>query len=769
MALYTSRLSVFLAATGLPVALLVPQAPVEGQSRPPPPQAVETARDILPLAPNLLLPTEAALPRKLQAVEDYVRARSWGEAVELLQGLLDVPEDVFVPVKRAGPGGQPSIRPASIRAEASRLLKVLPRPGLTVYEFTYGPRARDLLAAAKDDPVRLAEIARRFLHTQAGAEAAARLGTLHLDRGRCALAAGCFERALESAASESADPLLLFQAALAYQRSGNLARAEQYGRRLADEAPDGLRIGDHDISRDDLARAWRSPVAGSAGPQSGDWPLFGGDAGRSAVAREVSLAREPLWQTATLEDGPALVWVEDALRQQAGASPPALPAFFPIAVHGQVISRTGRGLAARDLATGDLLWESVSELGLETLTRDPATHAHVASWAANYLSGSPQALLENSVLGSFSSDGERVYAVEDLPFPPYPPSYALFVARHGQGWNLPGAPEMTAAVFHNRLLALDLVSGKVLWEVGGSGAEGRFLQNGLFLGPPLPVDGCLYVPFEKNSTLHLLSLRPADGKLLGHPRLAILKTRIVLDGGRRLHALHLAFADGLIVCPTGAGGVVAFDIVADRLAWARAYREEPRPALPEDLGLMRGRGRWLRPSYPQSPPNLTSEWKKSAPVIHDGKVFIASPDANDLRCLNLGDGSLLWTVGRSDSGLAGDLFLAGACEGKVLVVGQKGVVALDAATGKRLWTCETQTPLGRGAVAGSHYLLPVRGGDGKPSVLLSIDLETGSVVERAVLPAGAALGNLVIARGAVLAQSATGLAAYGCRPGNKQP
>src|SRR5262249_36693554 len=225
------------------------------------------------------------------------------------------------------------------------------------------------------------------------------------------------------------------------------------------------------------------------------------------------------------------------------------------------------------------------------------------------------------------------------------------------------------------------------------GPRSALRRDCYFLGPPLPLGGKLYAAVQKGFDLRLLCLEPMTGEVLWSQTLATFRARLTVDGGRRLHAVRLAYGDGLLVCPTNAGGVVAFALVGRSLAGAHAYREEPPPP-PDPTPFMRGRGRRIRPNLVTEPPNLASEWRVSAPAVADGKVVLAAPDAPELRCLDLHDGSLLWQVKRGD----GDLFLAGVSGDRVLVVGKEGLRAFSLADGKPGWKCWTTAPTGRGTL-----------------------------------------------------------------------
>jgi outer membrane protein assembly factor BamB len=763
------------ALLGWPVVLgALALGPAAGRAQPPP------AEDVPHFSSFLSLPTAPEVGKRFDAARDYLQDREWAQAMRALQGLLDDPEDAFMPRARRGPGGGPALRWVSVRAEANRLLAAAPDKGVEFYETAYGPRARALLAEARarNDRRLLGRVVRRYLHTRAGAEAAAWLGAYHLDRGRAGLAARYFEEALGSAANRKPEPRTLFLAALASHSSGDAAGAERAWARLAAEAPRGVPIGDRTVPLAELAKRLADPPPADPPAVADDWRLSGGDARRTAsAARPPAFAGEPGpggalvltagWQQATAHEDVTRDWLGAAARQQEALGQTALAAFSPVTAAGEVIYRSHRGVEAVDRRTGRRCWESASDWGLDGLAAEPRHRAHAGAWVDAYLPAHPHLLFDNSVLGSLSTDGARVYAVEDLAVPPAPRSYAGFAGRRGQGLELALAPEMTAAVYHNRLLAIDVASGKVVWERGGREAAepsrqaAALLRGGFFLGPPLPRAGHLYALVERDEELSLVCLTAEDGGVLWSQKVATPRNPLVLDGGRRQHAAPLACADGLLVCPTNAGGLVAFDLVTHRLAWAHAYREEPPPPPP----LPPGRRRW-RVALATEPPNLTPSWQQAGPVIAGGKVVFTAPDEASLQCLSLRDGRLLWKVARKD----GDLFLAGVFGGKVLVAGSPECRALRLADGTTAWELEVGLPCGRGAAAAGLYYLPLKTpAQGEGPLVCAIDIDKGVVRRRLAPPPGEAPGNLVLSGGVVLSQTAQALTAYPQRPAPGRP
>jgi len=123
--------------------------PASAPANPPAPRAAEPAPaapakpaadpDRGPGGEALMLPTDRQVKRRLEAAADYLKAESWGDAVRLLQLVLDGREDVFIPVRRAG---KPAAQWVSARAEALRLFGTLPPAALEFYQVQYGGQAR---------------------------------------------------------------------------------------------------------------------------------------------------------------------------------------------------------------------------------------------------------------------------------------------------------------------------------------------------------------------------------------------------------------------------------------------------------------------------------------------------------------------------------------------------------------------------------------------------------------------------------------------------
>ena len=277
----------------------------------------------------------------------------------------------------------------------------------------------------------------------------------------------------------------------------------------------------------------------------------------------------------------------------------------------------------------------------------------------------------------------------------------------------------------------------------------------------MPIAGRLYVLTEKQQELQLAVHRPdASGKVVATQTLAQTKDKMQQDVIRRMQAAHLSYGEGMLVCPTNAGAILGVDLLSNSLVWAYPYREKPANGTPDD-GMMHEP--WRRPVFggppgmvcldgrwvPNTPP--TAHWQVSAPVIQDGKVVFTAPDARSVHCLNLRDGSRLWTHARAED----DLYLGGVFNGKVLIVGKHRASAPSAwPRARTLWSLEAGLPSGQGIASDNIYYLPLKeAGPAKKPEICAIDMDRGVVQAHTKSRKDIVPGNLLFYEGDVLSQT----------------
>ena len=313
----------------------------------------------------------------------------------------------------------------------------------------------------------------------------------------------------------------------------------------------------------------------------------------------------------------------------------------------------------------------------------------------------------------------------------------------------PQQNELLGARNQNVLAAVDLATGAIQWEIGGTRADRKNREHAgtFFLGSGLPLDSALYCLGELDGEISLFKLDPATGKTAWAQRLAIPLGRLPHFPLRRLAGDNPSYASGLLVCPTSAGVVAAVDPSSRTLRWEYRYRINVAEDLPDPRML------WAdEPLYTGG--DETSRWLDSAPIIAEQSVLLTPRDSNEIHCLNLNDGTPRW---KSDRGSR--LFVAAVLEGSVIIVGRSSIEALRVSDGSPVWSesIGISSPAGRGYRNGSLYHLPLASGE-----MATIDVRRGRMVTRSRFPAGVKPGNLVAADGAVVMQSST--AVLGFRP-----
>ena len=168
------------------------------------------------------------LVQRLNNARRLIDQQRFSEAVRLLGWILDCDDDYFVHPSSGGAF-------VSLKSQARRLVGQMPRGGRDLYELQYGAKARARLqgAAAKQDAAGLAEVSRRYLHTEAGGEATLLLGLWYLDRGRPLAAALILSRLSESShgvVHEGAvrlEPTLSVAAAVCWAQAGRPGKANE--------------------------------------------------------------------------------------------------------------------------------------------------------------------------------------------------------------------------------------------------------------------------------------------------------------------------------------------------------------------------------------------------------------------------------------------------------------------------------------------------------------------------------------------------------------
>jgi outer membrane protein assembly factor BamB len=721
------------------------------------------------------LPRNPDAARMLEAAKDYVDAEDWVVACKTLQKLLESEENFFTKEPRKGADGKDTISWVSIKVEAERRVAKLPKDGMAFYKLTYGPVAEQLLKEAKEssDVEKLTLIHRLYLHTDAGGEATNLLATYHLDRGNYTAAALCYKKLLNREGSEKLSSNTHFRAAYAFQNVGDKANEKDCWEKLG-KFPDGVYINKERRSLTELQEYIAKHGRAKNDFVNFDTNMVNGNVSRSGQGVGDTPFLESIWKQPLTRTGESAQWMKQVEATLKERGQPLLPAMQPVTatvLHNDqklslVIFRSHWGIHAVDMKTGKLKWETPSMWSIDKMVRDTKKLGTINSWVGAHLQTRPSILVENSTVGTLSTDGAFVYMIEDVGVPPG----QTYQNYYGQVPNQPnyGNEEINNAVNSSKLLAFEMSTGKLKWEVGGATKkdEKPELADSYFLGAPMPLGGKLYVLTEKQQDLRLACLDPMTGKLLNVQTLATARDKMNVDTWRRVQATHLAYGEGILVCPTNSGAILGVDLLSNQLVWAYPYRDKGDSDQPTDVWDPRfdrkGRGQ-PPPGFVPGPdgrwynPDINTKWKVSPPVIVDGKVVFTAPDANKIHCISLSDGGHVWSKQRA----ADDLYLAGVFSGKAVVVGKGYIKAYSLAKGEEVWNLPTGLPSGYGTASNDIYFLPLKeAGPNKDPEICSIDIKNGKVLAHTKSRKKEIPGNLLFYEGDVLSQTATEMAAY---------
>lgn len=685
------------------------------------------------------LPTDRLKERQLDRARRLIADERWSDAATLLDEMLAGDRDFFFRPQH----GEATWR--SIKTEAARLVGSLPAAGQAAYDLQFRARADRLLqnAVAAGDAAGIVAVARRWFHTPAGRRATLVAALEALDADQPLAAAAWLERLATGGGAEF-EPTLSVMRAVAWWRAGDrrvaLAVLDEARRR----GGTALRVGGREVSlalpQEHLA-AWLASAAG-AGPDAADrrdaeWWLARGDAARNARVEASRPLLVPRYRVPLTRHPEEARLLEKRRRASADRDAPLIPAGSPLAIDGTLVLHSPLGLLAVDFVTGKRVWMR----GAAALDAGAAQDADVPTEGEAGGTDGLQRVFSDATSGVVSSNGRLVYAIESLGRE----RRGTGVGRGGAALEVPGG---------NVLAAYDIAArGAPAWRrptAEAAAAEGAVCH----LGAPLAIGDQLFVLVEERGEVRLDVLGASDGTLRWSQPLAELDEEQQADRpetlARRSAGLSPAFADGVLVCPTGAGTVIAVDLATRTLLWAYNYAtssgdtDAGRPGQRGPLGMMR---RVIVNGVPVGEAGSEpTGWRDACPVVASGRVLLTPIEADTLHCLDLRTGALRWTAPRGDA-----MYVAGIVDGRAIVVGSHTVEGLALDSGASVWP----KPLafgpaavsGRGVLSPRRLFLPLD----TPEVI-EIDLDTGGIVGRSPARGGVIPGNLVAYRGEIVSQ-----------------
>lgn len=742
--------------------------------------------------PGRLIEPPRGLLQQLRDAERSIAQKRYSEAVVVLGDMLQRQpssddddelsgQDFFLDSVDPAMHRGLSIR-KTLFSEARRLLSSLPAAGIETYELRYGPEARELMtsAAERRDWDAVAEVRRRFFHTEAGRDATALLAQRSISLGRPIEAERLLEALLThpKLAADAAAAVEVMRRAMLHS-VGSEGVAVQSGAAEEDIFAGGedasasgtparpvqplgsIELGGEKVTPPGFEPGTKPNDAKSAADFSrwlderfakavqrrasddGDSKMLGSDPQRSENSGGQMPLSIPRWEVRTAATPSQQRMLNEASEAMATAGAVAPPAWMPLKVGNQVLMRSTERLYGLDFQTGKLVWQYP---WFDTVVEAESTDEE----AMLMQEASGEMLLKQRVwndlpYGRITSDGKRVFLLADLAEVEVMPFNALMGFQGTR-------PAVTGA---NSLVALDLeTEGKLVWRIGGQADTNDGWAEVFFLGPPLPLGDALYVMAEVSGDIILICLDAATGLQRWRQQLlAVEAGRVNNDPIRRIAGATPSYHEGMLICSTGAGAIVAVDLADQSLAWATLT--ERNQALNQNM-INRRDG--------FSTDQLLQRWWDGTPRIVGDTIYVTPIESDRLYALDLRTGEKRWKeIARTQFS---SRYLAGVRDDKMILVANDHIRAVSTKSGERDW----ETPAGwldageqvSGIGTFGEFAVP---DNETPAVAYFVPTTSNRIVAVALAdgqPLGHRetqfpTGNLLAVGGQILSQSATTL------------
>lgn len=690
-------------------------------------------------------PHDYKLEKLLTRVERNLKLGASAIALEQFQQILDMPN------------GRISVAPGQselIRDEIHRIIAGLPQESRDEYELQFGATAQHALAEALQTGglARLADVAERYLNTEAGREAANQLASAHLDRGQWASAARWYQRLLTVAPKDDRAPVWYLKAAITFERAGLKQEAQQMLAEL--NGLEAIQAGDQTYNPQDL---WTQMV--NLETQNTellrDWPMLQGTPARTAVSQGEFPVLIPRWHLPATQSVLIREQITELTNDLRESGQVPLPAVRAIHIGNLTILRTLQGVAVIDPAEASMQrttrprWQTRQGYSPERLLTgftnvgpglfDQKSGTRSSSQTVNTYQGSGATnhpltglLFRDGIYGIVSGDRDRLYVIEEQ----------AWMSRYQAGYysqhsNAEMNDQLKRHWSSNRLAAYDLQTGRIRWEIGGPDFQERFelpLAGHYFFGAPL-VDGeDLYLVGEKENEIRLFCLEASTG----HPRWEVLIGHSLhnptIDLGRRWWTAQPALVNGTLVCPNTTGWLLGIDTTNHSVIWEARFQDVQKQNEEQNTRgriISRGGNEGLVASR-----SLSEEWRNSAPIILGDRVLYTPAESSDLVCHRLVDGELQWKIPREEM-----LALLHADHSQLIVLTKTGLKCFNSDDRKQLWEYtidQHRLPSGRPAVTPTDIYLPLDDGS-----LQQVSRESGKLVHQSrQFPGSEPLGNL---------------------------
>ena len=638
---------------------------------------------------GLRLAEDRQVEQWLIAARGHLERRESAAAAAFLARVLNTDEDSFLVMNSSL---------VVARDEAWKLTRRLADEVRSQLEVDLDRVALDAWTIAKTGDARdeFAALAVRHRYSQSGLEALRRLAAVQRDLGQYESAAAAWSRVAEhvraTTGQRTAARMTQIECLVAANRLDEAVRVSDAALR-AELSPAVVISG-----RSVVPRAWliaRQQSLTEATRQATTLSFL--KSGRSMTGIDFAPSPHARWSRLTPLPADLTNWMSDAQQTARGHGVVSSWAVRPLVVGSVVVARTLEQLVALDLTSGAILW-----------TKPHAEHATIADRstalenvpAQNQFASSWYRRTEaDSIFGSLATDGRIVVAVMEPDRKLASPNRTALLNGPGVANGPPDSSTSSSELHWNRLVAFEVTTGELCWQIGGKPTGPADVYGGLrFLGPPLAVDDLWFGIARRGDELKLLAIDTESGHLRWSMSLGVLPPHLADATAQRRIARPVSLIEGRLLCPTASGALIAVDPVTRGIAWAARYpvtqlEQSPRPV--NGVGTGAVVDAWW------------NEWREVACLAESERrmAVLASPESDALHGIDVESGRVIWSVPRG-----GGIHLAGLFAGQAIVVEPMAVRAHDLRTGAVTWRCETGEVSGRGTIFGGMIFQPRRTG-----------------------------------------------------------
>jgi outer membrane protein assembly factor BamB len=685
-------------------------------------------------APNISLDTDAASSKMLGAARDFLAARQWADAIDLLRQTADQYGERLVAIE---PG-----RYVNVQTSADILLSSLPPEGLKLYRAKVDPPARRWFESAKKhrDVEGLERVVRKAFLSSYGDDALLMLGDIAWEQGALARARSYWEKLLPVATQQEATelpvvlkypdseiPAEMIKSRLVLCRlyQGNVDRAQQelaVFREAHSQTTGGLagRTGYLANLLDDLVATAKRP-AGI--PRALETVTFAGNFERNQIQPRDFDVGGPLWSVPLKE-----MRAERATRHEdfgfdsrpdrgSAVLPMRILSYYPVTWKNVAFYCDDTDIYALDISAAR--------------GSQPAWGAEVSIYQLPHeFDQFPRALRGRAGLPQYTLtiDGEQLFA-------------RLGPATAPSGRN--------REIHHagNALVCLGLGrEGDLQWIIKSEELESD-AGKWVFDGAPIASDGRVYVALRRcdpQLQMNVACFDAATGRPLWNRKVCSGVEALAGDVDEIRQQL-LTLAEERLYYVTNNGAIASLDARDGSVCWVATY---PRLEV-ETIAAF----------------NKRQQYGPNPCVFNGGQLFAAPTDCESILAFESETGILKWS--RDLSGKTPQLL--GASRSRLIAAGDF-LWALDVETGRVVWRDGRADPeaatAGRGLLVGDCIYWPRR------EEIRIVKIATGKAVRQIDLAKQYGLyggGNLTIAGEVLLLAQSDRLVAFGEFGVLKQP